>query len=519
MLGNKKLVALCTSRVFDPQIHSFIEILNESLKAHGCNLWIYAINADLYWKEDADMSEATVFDILDWNRLDAVVLMDEKIKSHSVSEKIINKAHSLSMPVVVVDGEYDDTISISFDYAEGFEQIVRHVIEDHKAQRPHIMAGFKGNKFSDERIDVFKKVIEENGIAFSDDMVSYGEFWVRPARAAAEEILKREVLPDAVICANDIMAINVSDVFMNAGVGVPSDIIVTGFDGYDEALMSVPAITTASCKTNELAYMTAQAVLGCFIGDDTKRYRVIPRVIKNESCGCPRCSENSGSATKSFNAGFYRYHDDIRRQHTVSARMQSCNSPEELVEVLRDYYMPHVNIIIKNSCFESDRNFFLDDDDQSGFCFFYNSESNDNKIIPFDIDQSHPEFAQSAKNGYPWIFNALDYMNKTMGYICYSFQTYDITEYSKTAGISNMVSVGLGGYINMKYQHFLMSKVEEMYKIDALTGLYNRIAFHEAFKDMKNDPVMEGRPLSVIMVDLDRLKKINDTLGHDAGDR
>ena len=47
MIDNKKLISLCTSRVFDPQVHSFIEILNENLKANDCYLWIYAINADL----------------------------------------------------------------------------------------------------------------------------------------------------------------------------------------------------------------------------------------------------------------------------------------------------------------------------------------------------------------------------------------------------------------------------------------------------------------------------------------
>ena len=88
MIDNKKLIALCTSRVFDPQVHSFIEILNENLKVNGCYLWIYAINADLYWEAEADESETTVYGIIDWEKTDVVVIMDEKIKSHRVSQRI-----------------------------------------------------------------------------------------------------------------------------------------------------------------------------------------------------------------------------------------------------------------------------------------------------------------------------------------------------------------------------------------------------------------------------------------------
>ncbi len=518
MIYDRKLVALCTSRVFDPQVHSFIEKLNEELKTGGFFLWIYAINADLYWEDDADESETTVFNIIDWNLTDVVVIMDEKIKSHRVSGRIIDNARKNNVPVVVVDGRYDDTVSISFDYAGGFEKLVRHVISEHRPQDPHIMAGFRDNKFSDERIEVFKKVIEEYGIPFTEDRVSYGEFWSRPAREAAKALLDREKLPDAVICANDIMAINVCDVFKNAGIRIPEDVIITGFDGYDETFLSSPGITTASCMTTELASITVQAVKECINKEKTGNIPVIPRLILNESCGCPRCDEKA-STVKSFNTGFYRYQDDIRRQHSVSARMHTCRNRDELLGVFRDYYMPNVRIIAKNDCFRSDINFFLEDDDSDGFCYLYNSEIQDKPVEPFEPDDFHPDFRDCILSGYPLIFNSLDYMNKTMGYICYSFATYDITEYSKTAGISNMISVGLGGYINMRYQQFLLSKVEEMYKIDPLTGLYNRMAFHETFEEMKADPANNGIPLTVIMADLDRLKKINDTFGHDAGDR
>ncbi|MCR5331315.1 MAG: substrate-binding domain-containing protein, partial [Lachnospiraceae bacterium] len=351
MIGPNKLIALCTSRVFDPQIHSYIEMLNEELKTHGCRLWIFALNADLYWDDEADNSETSVFDWIPWDKTDAVIIMDEKIKSHAVAQKLIDRAHKYSVPAIVVDGNYEGTTGISFDYAKGFEALVRHVIEDHKARRPHFMAGLEGNKFSDERMEVFKKVIEENGIEFSMDMVSYGNFWSRPAREAAEKLIAEGNIPDAMICANDIMAINVCDVFKTAGYRIPEDIIITGFDGYNEAFLSSPAITTASCMTPEFAPVTVQAILQCLEGKKPNDFSVLPRIIRNVSCGCPHCEDSSISAMKSFNTGFYRYQDDIRLQHSIGAKMQTSGSEEELVENMLEYYMPNVRCIVNKDCF------------------------------------------------------------------------------------------------------------------------------------------------------------------------
>ena len=381
------------------------------------------------------------------------------------------------------------------------------------------MAGIKGNQFSEERLEVFKNVIEENGIPFSEDMVSYGDFWSRPAREATEELIKNGNIPDAMICANDIMAINVSDVFKSAGYNVPGDVIVTGFDGYNEAFLSKPAITTASCIATEFAGATAEAVLKFLKGEEVSDYLVLPRMITNESCGCPFCEESNEIAMKSFNTGFYRYQDDIRLQHSAGATMQMSPSREELVHNMRDYYMPHLRCIVDKDCFCSSRNFFLDEKHSEEYCIFFDSEWWIDDLRHFDPNSMEASLTTQSGDGFPLIFNSLDYMNKTMGIACYSFPSYDLTDYSKTTGISNMVSVGLGGYIFMQYEQFLLSKVEEMYQIDSLTRLYNRLAFNAIFEKKKNDPENNGIVLTVIMADLDHLKKINDTFGHEAGDK
>jgi diguanylate cyclase (GGDEF)-like protein len=121
-------------------------------------------------------------------------------------------------------------------------------------------------------------------------------------------------------------------------------------------------------------------------------------------------------------------------------------------------------------------------------------------------------------SGYPLIFNALDYMNRPIGFVCYHFDDYVITNYSRTSGITSAISLGVGGYVNQAYQEDLLHRMEEMYKRDALTGLYNRIAFQNIFKEIRYNRDNHNKPITVIMSDLDGLKYINDHFGHADGD-
>lgn len=523
MIGEWKIAALCTSRIYDLQVHGFIAALNEQLQKQGVSLWIYALNEDLYWDEDRYPAEASVFDYISYEYADVVIIMDEKIKSHSIAEGIIASAKAHDKPVVILDGKYEGCSSVRFDFASGFETAVRHVIEDHGAKHPAFMAGFKGNPFSEERLSIFRKVIEENGIPFNDSMVSYGEFWAIPARRAMQTIIDSGDLPDAVICANDIMAINVCDVLKEAGIKVPDEVIVTGFDGYDEVFVSVPGVTTVDCELTELAEMTSEATVKCINGGYCEDFYVIPKLIRNESCGCPRCVISRNSTVSRLNNRFYRYQDDVRLLHECVSKMITAKSLEEAVSYLKvEHTAQHTErmcCIVRAGCFSSDKNFFLEESKDEGFCLVYDPEFHSKGDDPFDRRDIIPGLIKRMAGGFPLIFQALDYMNKPMGYVSYFFSTYEITEYARTANLTEMVNLGLGGYINMQYQQYLVSRVAEIYKKDALTGLYNRLAFREAFDEMKGREEMQGVPLLVVMSDLDRLKWINDTLGHKAGDQ
>ena len=202
MLNGRKVVSLCTSRLNDVDNIRFIMQLNDGLKEFDSLLFIYNVNTDLYWSDENIRAESAVFGLVDFNITDVVIIMYERIKNQTITDRIIKSAKQHNVPVVMVDGTRDDCVDICFNYKKGFEEVVRHVIEFHGAKKPHFMGGYKGNIFSDERMEVFKKVIEENGIKFTQDMVSYGNFWAKPAREAMEVLLAKGDIPDAVICAN-----------------------------------------------------------------------------------------------------------------------------------------------------------------------------------------------------------------------------------------------------------------------------------------------------------------------------
>ena len=115
----------------------------------------------------------------------------------------------------------------------------------------------------------------------------------------------------------------------------------------------------------------------------------------------------------------------------------------------------------------------------------------------------------------PLIFFALNFLENPLGFVCFHFNNFDLANYSKMPQTINAMNAAIVSYCNMRYQHYLNTRIEKMYKTDALTGLFNRHGFMREY-----DRLLEKGTdcLTMILADLDGLKRINDTYGHGEGD-
>ena len=130
--------------------------------------------------------------------------------------------------------------NINYDYKTALEKILCHLIEDHHYTCINFIAGIKGNAFSDERIDIYKKVLKEHNIPIEEERIGYGGFWSIPTKKVIKDFINSELpMPQAIACANDTMAITAYNSLINAGYDLPREIAITGFDGLIQAFVFV----------------------------------------------------------------------------------------------------------------------------------------------------------------------------------------------------------------------------------------------------------------------------------------
>lgn len=281
MIGQYKIAALCIAKIQEDNSRKLIQALAREMQQSGYRLFIYSTDSDLFWNTANEKGEKTVFELIDFSVIDALIIYNECIKSKTLAMELIEKAQKTNCPVFIVEGHFEGCANLNFDYTGGFERVVRHVVEEHGVKRVHFMAGFKDNAFSDERQEVVRRVLEEQGVPFGPEDVSYGDFWMDPTRRAMEELLTRkEPLPEAIICANDTMALTVCMVLREHGYEIPRDILVTGFDGISEIFFSKPQVTSCICSYDEIAAKISELLTapGSF-PEKTGDYKVLPRLM------------------------------------------------------------------------------------------------------------------------------------------------------------------------------------------------------------------------------------------------
>lgn len=132
---------------------------------------------------------------------------------------------------------------VSTDDVAGSQDATAYLIR--KGYGPIAMVGGPpGSSPSDRRLEGYRAALRAGGIRFDPRSVAIGDFTRAGGAAAMTELLSRRVRPRAVFCANDLMAIGAMDAIRGAGLRVPRDVAVMGYDDIEAAALVTPDLTT-----------------------------------------------------------------------------------------------------------------------------------------------------------------------------------------------------------------------------------------------------------------------------------
>ena len=129
-----------------------------------------------------------------------------------------------------------------------------------------------------------RRALRAAGIA-DGSLVAYGDFAVEGGRAAARELLEAAERPTGMICASDVMAIGALQAAAAAGLRVPEDVSIVGFDGIDAGRWTRPTLTTVEQPIDEIAEVAIDALRRLIEDPDRElpAFRFRPRLVVRES--------------------------------------------------------------------------------------------------------------------------------------------------------------------------------------------------------------------------------------------
>lgn len=124
------------------------------------------------------------------------------------------------------------------------------------------------------RLDGYRAAMDAAGVPVDESLVLVGRFYVEDGLALGTRLLRRPDRPTAVVCGNDLQAIGVYEAARRAGVAIPGQLSVVGFDDVEYARWLGPPLTTVRQPLVEMGATAARLVLALAAGEAPQQPRV-----------------------------------------------------------------------------------------------------------------------------------------------------------------------------------------------------------------------------------------------------
>ena len=472
-------------------------------------------NGTLYTKTKIEINLAEIMLKLEPAGL---VIFAEMLKSPVLCEYLADLGHSLNIPVFMLEHSGDKCINFKLDYIDGFRRLLRHILDDHGITDIMMMAGFKGNMFSEDRIKVFKEELRAHGIPVDSNKIIYGNFWYVPAQQALKEYLDDNEgrLPKAIICANDTMAIGCCDLLMSRGIRVPEDVIITGFDGIKDSMCHFPTITTASPDYSVTARMISDTLSewDSSLAPETSDHSIPYKLLLKHSCGC---NETSMEEMREISSTLFKdNHDYFMHVHEMG-RLTSTAITIADTNLLAAFLDQHlwlwkdqlffVGLTESKTCINAIYSSWKD------VYEYGNKIYNPIYVLPY-INEI---LAHDSGINY-LLFSQLRSSDEAYGYLCTGASYISLRLQQRFEEMETYVSSIVHSVLNNNKLIRINREMKALSELDYMTGLYNRRGFLSRVVALVKDSKNKDKFFNYIMMDLDNLKPINDNYGHHEGD-
>ncbi len=512
----RKVIAICGSWGDEQNLDLFMDELQKKNIKENYLLATFIFGIPSMSGMEGQHREAELVRLCEETNPSAMILFAEMIRDPKLLASLVAYGKERKIPVFMLERSVPGCINVELEYVPAFEQMVRHVVEEHGCLDAEMFAGPRDNEFSDERIAVYRKVLKEHGIEVGYERIHYGDFWDVPAKREMRAILESgRKLPSAYICANDIMAAAVCDVLSEEGIRVPEDVIVTGFDGVWRGTSHDPVIST--CKP-DLSHVIQQIVEEIETGkmlNGPEEEMVIhtqyyPKYL--QSCGCTQRSQSDWEKTIGKLA--YDHEDSIRhiRQMsklvTSSLKMNNFQEAATLVPGALSLWKRYYYIGVFEDGGTRD---FVHGDNGVFDCSA--SIRNENVLLP-DLHM----LQQKDSGTNVLLVRLLRSDVEIYGYGVVGYWEENLHVQQQFEELSMFFTTIVAAVINNQNLVKANKEIEKLSERDYLTGMYNRRGFLKRMDAMLREPERQEHTLTLAFLDVDELKKTNDNYGHNSGD-
>jgi sigma-B regulation protein RsbU (phosphoserine phosphatase) len=192
----------------------------------------------------------------------------------------------VSLPACIIGARYGDVPSVCIDNESGVADITRHLIERHGRKRIAFISG-RGSE-SEERQRGYERALREAGMEPDPALIFAGDYTLEKGRIATAAWCKGDKWAcDAIVAANDWMALGALELLQESGIRVPEDISLVGFDDIDRVKFITPPLTTIRQAPQLLATAAVGLISGLLDGGIRERHVSVPTLPQiRRSCGC-----------------------------------------------------------------------------------------------------------------------------------------------------------------------------------------------------------------------------------------